>query len=131
MNDGEAGVPATIDTERVLCAVEDLAEKRCRAFKLGEGPWPLSGFVVRKGSALRAYQNRCPHAGHPLNLRPDCFLTPDGSLIVCSSHGALFEIDTGYCVDGPCAGASLVPIPVQVMAGHVMLAPGVDPAEFE
>lgn len=121
----------TLDTERVLCAVDDLAATRCRSFRVGEGPWPLSGFVVRKADRIRAYLNRCPHAGHPLNLRPNDFLTPDGSLIVCCSHGALFEIDSGYCVDGPCAGQSLVPIPVDVVAGHVMLAEGVDPADYE
>jgi nitrite reductase/ring-hydroxylating ferredoxin subunit len=121
----------TLDTERVLCAVDDLAETPCRGFRVGEGPWPLSGFVVRKGNAIRAYQNRCPHAGHPLDLKPDQFLAPDHSLIVCSSHGALFEIDTGYCVDGPCAGESLVSIPVELVSGHVLLADGVNPGDYE
>lgn len=120
-----------IDTERVLCAVDDLAERPCRGFLVGEGPWRLSGFLVRKGDRVRAYLNRCPHAGHPLNLKPNEFLTPDHSLIVCSSHGALFDIDSGYCVDGPCAGGSLTPIPVQVVAGHVLLAAGVEPADYE
>ena len=64
---------ATLDTERVLCAVDDLAATPCRSFRVGEGPWPLSGFVVRKGNRIRAYLNRCPHAGHPLNLRPNDF----------------------------------------------------------
>jgi nitrite reductase/ring-hydroxylating ferredoxin subunit len=121
----------TLDTERVLCAVDDLAETPCRGFRVGEGPWPLSGFVVRKGNAIRAYQNRCPHAGHPLDLKPGQFLTPDHSLLVCSSHGALFEIDTGYCVDGPCAGESLLSIPIELVGGHVLLAEGVNPVDYE
>jgi nitrite reductase/ring-hydroxylating ferredoxin subunit len=121
----------TLDTERVLCAVDDLAETPCRGFRVGDGPWPLSGFVVRKGNTIRAYLNRCPHAGHPLDLKPDQFLAPDHSLIVCSSHGALFEIDTGYCVDGPCAGESLVSIPVELVSGHVLLADGVNPGDYE
>jgi len=120
----------TIDTERVLCALDDLAASPCRGFRVGEGAWPLSGFLVRKGNRVHAYQNRCPHAGHPLNLKPDEFLTPDHSLIVCCSHGALFEIDTGYCVDGPCAGQSLRPVPVETVAGYVLLAEGVNPADF-
>jgi nitrite reductase/ring-hydroxylating ferredoxin subunit len=121
----------TLDTERVLCAVDDLAETPCRGFRVGDGPWPLSGFVVRKGNTIRAYLNRCPHAGHPLDLKPDQFLAPDHSLIVCSSHGALFEIDTGYCLDGPCAGESLVSIPVELVSGHVLLADGVNPGDYE
>ena len=120
-----------IDTERVLCAVDDLAERPCRGFLVGEGPWPLSGFLVRKGDRVRGYLNRCPHARHPLNLKPNAFLTPDHSLIVCSSHGALFDMDSGYCVDGPCAGQSLTPIAVEVVAGHVLLGAGVDPADYE
>ena len=120
-----------IDTERVLCEIDDLAEHPCRAFRVGEGPWPLSGFLVRKGDDVHAYVNRCPHAGHPLNIRPDRFLTPDHSLIVCCSHGALFEMNTGYCVDGPCAGASLTRIPVVTVAGFVLLADGVEPADYE
>lgn len=121
----------SIDTERAICAVDDLADRPCRAFTIGGGPWPLSGFVVRRGDAVHAYRNRCPHAGHPLNLKPHEFLTPDRSLIVCCSHGALFEIATGYCVDGPCAGQSLEPLPVEVIAGHVFIAEGVDPADYE
>jgi len=119
-----------IDTERVICALDDLAEVPARGFVIGEGPWPLSGLVVRKGNTVHAYVNRCPHAGHPLNLRPDAFLTPDRSLIVCSSHGALFELGTGYCVDGPCAGQSLTRVPVELVHGYVLLAEGVDPADF-
>jgi nitrite reductase/ring-hydroxylating ferredoxin subunit len=72
--------------------------------------------------------NRCPHAGHPLNLLPDRFLTPDGTLLLCSSHGALFEKLTGYCVAGPCAGRTLTPLPLEVREGFVMLADGVDTA---
>lgn len=121
---------ARMDSGRVLCSVGDLADRPCRGFRVGEGPWPLSGFVVRKGDRVHAFQNRCPHAGHPLNLRPDEFLTPDSSLIVCCSHGALFELDTGYCVDGPCAGRSLRPVPVEMVAGYVVLADGVNPADF-
>jgi nitrite reductase/ring-hydroxylating ferredoxin subunit len=120
-----------LDTERVLCALDELAEKPCRGFRVGEGPWPLSGFLVRRGNRIRAYLNRCPHAAHPLNLKPHEFLTPDHSLIVCCSHGALFEIETGYCVDGPCAGESLVNIPIEFIGGHVLLADGVDPADYE
>ena len=61
-----------------------------------------------------------------LNLLPDRFFTPDGALILCSSHGALFEKLTGYCVAGPCAGRSLTAVPLEVRAGYVMLADGVD-----
>jgi len=114
------------DVERVVCRLGDLDEHGTRAFTIGIGDWPLRGFVVRVGNEVRGYVNRCPHAGHPLNLRPHQFLTPDESLILCSSHGALFEKQTGYCVAGPCAGHSLRAVPLEVQAGFVMLAEGAD-----
>jgi nitrite reductase/ring-hydroxylating ferredoxin subunit len=115
---------AELDVERVICAFAELDDPGTRGFTIGAGDWPLAGFVVRRGPVVHAYRNRCPHAGHPLNLRPHRFLTPDGSLLLCNSHGAIFEIATGICVAGPCAGARLRPIPVTVERGYVLLAPG-------
>ncbi|MCB1625323.1 MAG: Rieske 2Fe-2S domain-containing protein [Pseudomonadales bacterium] len=118
---------AEIDLERVLCSVAELEPSGCRGFSVGEGNWPLRGFVVRTTSGVAAYVNRCPHAGHGLNLLPDRFLTPDGSLIVCRSHGALFEKATGLCVAGPCAGRALTPVQVVVLDGYVLLDASVEP----
>jgi nitrite reductase/ring-hydroxylating ferredoxin subunit len=75
---------------------------------------------------MRAYVNRCPHAGHALDLLPGRFLTADGGLIVCASHGALFEKATGYCVAGPCAGRSLTPVALEVRSGYVLLGAAAD-----
>jgi len=116
----------TIDLERVVCCVSEIGAHGARAFTLGGGDWPLRGFVVRVGEGVRGYLNRCPHAGHPLNLFPDRFLTADGALILCCSHGALFEKASGYCVAGPCAGRSLTPIALEVRCGFVMVADSVD-----
>jgi nitrite reductase/ring-hydroxylating ferredoxin subunit len=120
------GAAVDIDLERVVCRLTELERYGARAFTLGEGEWPLRGFVVRAGEAVRGYVNHCPHAGHPLNLLPHRFLTPDGTLIVCSSHGALFEKGTGYCVAGPCAGRALTAVALVIRAGFVLLADTVD-----
>jgi nitrite reductase/ring-hydroxylating ferredoxin subunit len=115
-----------LDLERVVCRLSEVEAQGARAFTIGRGDWPLRGFVVRSADAVRGYVNRCPHAGHPLNLLPERFLTPDGALILCSSHGALFEKANGYCVAGPCAGRSLTPIALEVRNGFVLLADSVD-----
>lgn len=120
-----------IDLARVLCALSDIPEGGAREFRIGAGDWPLRGFLVRTRQGVHAYVNRCPHAGHALNLRPDRFLTADGSLIVCSSHGALFEKSTGFCVAGPCAGRALTALAVEVRAGLVLLAEPAGAASFE
>ena len=110
----------------VLCSLRDLADPGSRSFSIGEGDWPVRGFLVRRGGEVFAYINRCPHAGHPLNLRPDRFLTPDGSLILCNSHGAMFQIDSGVCVAGPCPGQRLRQISVRVENDRVVLDEDVD-----
>jgi len=114
-----------LDLERVICRLSDLSGG-ARGFTLGGGDWPLRGFVVRVGATVHGYLNRCPHAGHPLDLLPQRFLTADGTLILCSSHGALFEKATGYCVAGPCAGRALTPLALQVKCGLVLLDDSVD-----
>lgn len=114
-----------VDLERVVCRLAEL-ESGARAFTFGGGDWPLRGLVVRVGVAVRGYLNRCPHAGHALDLLPGRFLTADGSLILCSSHGALFEKTTGYCVAGPCMGRALTPLALQVKCGLVLLDDSVD-----
>jgi nitrite reductase/ring-hydroxylating ferredoxin subunit len=104
-----------------ICKLADIADPGSRAFSAGEGDWPLRGFVVRAGRNVFAYVNRCPHAGHPLNWNPDDFLTPDQTLIMCRSHGALFEMNTGQCVAGPCVGRALQMLPVRVEDERVLL----------
>ena len=110
-----------LDLTRVICPLNQIPDGGSLGFTVGEGDWPLRGFLVRTRDEVKAYVNRCPHARHPLNLRPNGFLTQDASLILCSSHGALFEKSTGYCVAGPCAGQSLEPIQIQVVEGYVLL----------
>jgi nitrite reductase/ring-hydroxylating ferredoxin subunit len=65
-------------------------------------------FVVRKAGVLHAYRDACPHYGDTLLAwRRDAYLDAAGDRIVCSAHGAQFEIATGLCVLGPCLGQSL------------------------
>jgi nitrite reductase/ring-hydroxylating ferredoxin subunit len=111
-----------IDMARVICAFADLADPGSRAFSLGGGDWPLRGFVVRRGGQVFGYVNHCPHAGHPLNWRPDQFLSPDRTVIMCSSHGALYDIASGACIAGPCDGRGLRPLPLRIAAGLVLLS---------
>ena len=110
-----------IDLARVICPLHELADPGARGFTMGEGDWPLRGFIVRQGGNVRAYVNHCPHAGFPLNWSPNQFLAPGAPLILCVMHGALFEIATGECISGPCAGRGLQPLAIQVRHGYVLL----------
>jgi nitrite reductase/ring-hydroxylating ferredoxin subunit len=109
--------------EVLLCRLDDIPDPGCRMFDFGAGGWPAEGFVVRRGDSVYGYVNVCPHAGHALNWKPDAFLTRDGNLIMCSAHGAVFEIETGLCVAGPCPGQSLRRLTVRVADGRVWVRP--------
>lgn len=67
--------------------------------------------VLRRGQCVTAFRNICPHVGRFLNWAPGRFLFDHGRL-VCAAHGAMFEVDSGHCIDGPCRGSGLVPVPV-------------------
>jgi len=108
-------------SDRRLFSIADLPDPGARAFRVGSGDWPLRGFVVRRGRDVWAYVNRCPHAGHPLDGLPGRFILREGPLVQCASHGALFAVETGKCVAGPCAGRGLVPITVSLSGDEVML----------
>jgi len=107
--------------EVVVCRLDEIDDPGCKEFCIGEGDWPFKGFVVRQGDEVYAYQNFCMHAGHPLNWRPDGFLTGDGSQIICASHGAIYEIKSGECVSGPCPGKKLRPVAVDVRDDDVVV----------
>jgi nitrite reductase/ring-hydroxylating ferredoxin subunit len=102
-----------------LCPLETLADPGARNFVLQIGEARFHGFVVRQGSAVYGYVDRCPHMGLPLAQTLDDYLTPSGELIACSWHGALFRRGDGRCVGGPCAGQSLLTWPVEVHGGVI------------
>lgn len=84
-----------------------LAEGNSRGFLVDERRL----FAVRRDGRAYIYLNRCPHRGIPLEWQPDTFLDDSASLIRCASHGALFLIESGECVAGPCAGERLRALP--------------------
>ena len=89
-----------------LCAPDELPEAQSRGFDVED----MQLFAVRKGGEVFVYRNRCPHRGVPLEWQADQFLDPSASLIQCARHGALFLIESGECVAGPCEGQTLRPI---------------------
>lgn len=105
---------------RPLCHLDELPDGTARGF----GP-PAGGFTglfaVRRGETAFVYVNSCPHIGVPLDWAPDRFLTADGSRIMCSTHGAEFEIESGLCVRGPCLGERLDVVMTQIKDGTILV----------
>jgi nitrite reductase/ring-hydroxylating ferredoxin subunit len=86
-----------------LCAAAELSEGQSRGFTLIDNKL----LAVRRDAQVYVYVNRCPHRGVPLEWQPDQFLDHSQSLIQCATHGALFLIESGECVAGPCSGQAL------------------------
>lgn len=97
-----------------VCQADEIAEGQARGFVIGEGTARCDIVLVRRNGVLRAYVNSCPHQGTPLETFPDQFLSRDGSLLICSTHGARFRVDDGYCISGPCEGKKLSTIEAHV-----------------
>ena len=99
---------------RVLCRLDDIEDGQAKGFTLGQGLEAREIFVVRAGARAFGYVNSCPHLGTPLDWQVNRFISLDSGLLMCATHGALFEIEGGLCVDGPCVGQNLEPAPVVV-----------------
>ncbi|WP_036284829.1 Rieske 2Fe-2S domain-containing protein [Methylocystis sp. ATCC 49242] len=115
-----------------VCHVNDVAKRGAVGFVLarrdGDSTVPFPVVIVRQGRNYHAYLNRCPHQWTRLDFQPGQFLDQGHRAIVCGKHGALFDIATGHCHDGPCAGAALEKIEVVVDGDDICLA-GVELAE--
>jgi len=116
-----------------ICAASDIPNRRGRGFELvrvvdgAEKPWPI--FVVRWDKQVFAYVNRCPHNNVNLDWETNQFFEPGTKNIVCGKHGSLFELASGRCIDGPCLGKDLEPVPVCVLDGDICVV-GVELAEL-
>jgi nitrite reductase/ring-hydroxylating ferredoxin subunit len=72
-----------------------------------------TGFVVRYHGKLYAYLNRCAHVPIELDWAEGEFFESSGLFIMCSTHGAIYVPESGFCAGGPCKGGRLRPIAVE------------------
>ncbi|MGX4676390.1 Rieske (2Fe-2S) protein [SAR92 clade bacterium H246] len=107
-----------VEAEILLCQLSELEEMQAIELEIEQRKL----FAIRQDNQLRAYWNSCPHLGIPLNWMPEKFLDLDGSLIQCSSHGALFQIDSGECIAGPCTGDHLQQVELRIDGDSIYVA---------
>ncbi|MBA3695927.1 MAG: Rieske 2Fe-2S domain-containing protein [Methylotenera sp.] len=102
-----------IDNETVVFASGDLQDEgkglRFPLPKLGNF---ATGFVIRFHGKPYAYVNQCAHIPVELDWNEGDFFTSENDYLICSTHGAHYQPQTGYCVRGPCKGKHLKPIGV-------------------
>jgi nitrite reductase/ring-hydroxylating ferredoxin subunit len=105
-----------------ICAASDLpGDGRGLRFDLTTQAGVAPAFVLRFGSEVRAYMNRCGHLPVELDWEDGRFLDYAGEVIICSTHGARYDPLTGACLGGRCAGRGLVPVPLDIIEEDIFL----------
>jgi nitrite reductase/ring-hydroxylating ferredoxin subunit len=96
-----------------LCHRDDVPVGAARGFLPRPGA-RRRVIVLNRGDHFVAYVDSCPHyrGGTPMAWRTDAYLNGSGTHLACHAHGALFDIDTGDCVSGPCMGRRLTRVPL-------------------
>lgn len=79
------------------------------------------GFVVRYNGELQAYVNRCAHLPVELDWNEGDFFNTSRDYLICATHGAHYQPETGECVMGPCKGSGLQKIVVLECDGNVLI----------
>ena len=102
-----------------LCQTHEISDPGSKAFEIKQGRNNTALFVVHKDGAFNAYINSCPHTGANLEWQEDQFLDMDNMYIQCSTHDALFEIESGKCIAGPCVGDSLQTVELLIEDGQI------------
>ncbi len=104
-----------------LCRLDDIPDGDARGFAV-EGPgFAQRLLVARRGDAVYGYVNSCPHIPSRLDFATGEFLDAGGHFIQCQGHGAYFRFEDGLCIEGPCEGEALFPVPIRVQDGRIWL----------
>ena len=112
------------ETERIICRVDQLAEGgMAMRFEIAlvQPARQVPCFVIAYEGAVHAYVNSCPHRGTELDWQPGEVFEETGLYLMCATHGALFEPNSGLCVAGPCHGGRLRSVAIKVVGNDVML----------
>ena len=105
-----------------LCSLEIIEDGSAREFSYRSGSDFYDIFIQRKGHNAFAYMNMCPHAGTPLHMEEGVFMERTGKYLMCHTHGALFQLEDGLCVAGPCNGDYLQAVEIKIDQGKIIVA---------
>lgn len=110
-------------SDEALCRVDDIPDNGSIGFN-GPHEGQLKALMaIRQGGKVFVYVNSCPHIGAPLDFEPGRFLDLEREHILCANHGALFRIEDGACLLGPCKNKGLEPVAVEIRDGKVFAIP--------
>jgi nitrite reductase/ring-hydroxylating ferredoxin subunit len=102
------------DGRKLVARVGELGPGATKKFIIKPGGHEVEAFLVNFDGALYAYVNRCRHIPLTLDWVDNRFFTEDGRHIICANHGATYEPKTGECIWGPCLGATLQAVALEI-----------------
>ena len=123
----EAGASQNANALRVA-RLGEIPPGKSKKFMLPVGKSEVECFIVHWRGEHYAYVNKCRHIAMSLDWVENRFLDEERRYILCSTHGALFEPDSGECVGGPPYGRHLIRVPLEVRDGEIYARP---PDDFE
>jgi nitrite reductase/ring-hydroxylating ferredoxin subunit len=121
-----------MDEVLALCNSRDLVDAgHAVPFDVVYAGQTCRAFAVRFEGQPHAYLNRCTHVAMELDWQPNRVFDDSGQWLLCASHGAAYQPETGQCAGGPCTGG-LVKIALSEKDGVVYwhCAYNLKPAEF-
>ena len=100
-----------------ICPAAEVTGVHALTMQGDKGAFPI--LVLRDDGDYFAYVNACPHQYLPLNYRSDRIRSADGTMLLCTGHGARFDIRTGEAIMGVDCG--LDPVPVKLVEGMLVI----------
>jgi nitrite reductase/ring-hydroxylating ferredoxin subunit len=98
-------VNAVDETPIPLCNAQDLVDGGLAvSFDVVYGGQTCRAFAIRFKGQVHAYLNRCTHVAMEMDWQPNRFFDDSGRWLLCGTHGATYQPDTGACAGGPCRG---------------------------
>lgn len=107
----------------LLARLDALPDHGAIVAEFEEGGVRRSLILTRSGDRISAFRNTCPHAGYPLQRADGRILVQENRYLVCAAHGASFTLTDGACAGGPCNGAGLERVEIEVRDGAIHLPP--------
>ena len=105
-----------------IAAVDAVPEEGSVLFRVqsDETGEELEAILLWADGAVVGWLNYCQHFTH-IRLDKGSGAPLRNGEVVCTNHGAMFEVDSGRCTHGPCEGAYLDGLDVAVVDGDVYL----------
>lgn len=82
-------------------------------------------FLINYEGRFHAYVNRCRHVPIAMDWVDNQFFAEQGRYLMCQTHNAYYQPDSGECVAGPpgTCGKFLYRVPLEVIGGVIYATP--------